>query len=425
MTKYMYLPDKNGHISRCGAQDHNNCPYHLGPDGKPLKHYATPEEARKAYEKEQARNHGTTRLSKKKTTKKTSAKTKAAPAVDQSFLMGRYRGLSEKELNVKLDDDIAKAQKDYDGFNPPNYHEQITNLERRIGISSTMDSKEVVARANSQIRAYRSDVRSAVKSIREKKKWCGNDPDRCRQMLKEINYDESGYGPDDMSDGVVCKKAKHILDDVAQGIDTSIDPIHGIGHFSDYQHRIAYNERKNNAVLSSLEGISGVKTNVYVGDLTDDKNSTYESFRDNEVSKDNYRRERNHPELAAELYKTRRAMHEDDNKKIDLSRRMDDLKFMKKSLPYLKDMKPVEAKDERTVRDHIATVGKKRNKMNSGGEYNHIMNMGEVVGASDDGKRYLIVRNNDAELFHDSEGIPYTELYELSDENGLSFIARY
>ena len=424
MTKYMYLPDKNGHISKCGAQDHNNCPYHLGPDGKPLKHYATPEEARKAYEKEQAKNHGTTRLSKK-TAKKTTAKTKATPAVEQSFLMGRYRGLSEKELNAKLDDDIANAKKELYGLNRPNYYDQISDLERRLGINHVMDAKDVVARANSQIRAYRADVRSALQSVREKKKWCGNDPDRCRQMLKEIeDHNHTGYYPDDMSDTAVCKKSKAILDDVIRLVDTNIDPIRGIGNFSEDQRRISYNEDKNNYALSSLEGVSGVKTNVYVGDLTDDKNSGYETFRDNEENKDNYSRERNHPELATELYQIKKAMHRDSDEQDDRGRRLDDFEYTKKALPYLKDMKPVEPKNERSVRDHIATVGKKRNTLNRGSEYKRIMNMGEVIGASDDGKYYLIKENPNSQ-YYDSEGMPYTKLYELSDEDGLSFIARY
>lgn len=338
--------------------------------------------------------------------------------------MGRYRGLGEKELNVKLDEDIAKAQKEFDSFSQPNYYDQIIGLERRIGINHEMDAKDVVARANSQIRAYRSDVRSAVKSIREKKKWCGNDPDRCRQMLKERNYDGSGYDPDDMPDRIACKRAKEVFDDVIRRVNTDIKPINGIVNFPDDQKRVAYAADRNNSVLSNLEGVSGVKTNVYVGDLTDDKNSGYEAFRDNEEKKDNYRRERNHPELAAELYRVKKAMRRDSDEQDDRSRRLDDLKYTKIALPYLKDMKPVKAKDERSVRDHIATVGKKHNKLNRSGEYNRIMSMGEVVGASDDGKHYLI-RENPNSQYHDSEGMPYTELYELSDENGLSFIARY
>ena len=423
MAKYKYLPDKNGNVTRCQAHDPSHCPYHLGKDGKPLKHYDTPEEAKKAYEKEQAKNHSTTRLSKK-TAKKTTAKTKAAPAVDQSFLMGRYRGLSEKELNVKLDDDIAEAQKRFDSFGQHDYYDKIIGLERRIGINHEMDAKDVVTRANSQIRAYRADVRSAVKSVREKKKWCGNDPDRCRQMLKERNYNDYGYDPDDMSDKIVCRRAKEVLDDVIRKVNTDIEPIHGIGHFPDEQKRVAYIADQNNSILSNLEGVSGVKTNTYVGDLTDDKNSGYEAFRDNEEKKDNYNRERNNPELAAELYRIKKAMRRDIDGQDDRSRRLDDLKYTKVALPYLKDMKPVEAKNERSVRDHIATVGKNHNILNRGGEYNRIMSMGEVVGASDDGKHYLIRKNPNSQ-YRDSEGMPYTELYELSEENGLSFIARY
>ena len=50
MAKYMYLPDKNGNITRCQAQDPNKCTYHLGEDGKPLKHYKTIREAKRAVE---------------------------------------------------------------------------------------------------------------------------------------------------------------------------------------------------------------------------------------------------------------------------------------------------------------------------------------------------------------------------------------
>ena len=119
-------------------------------------------------------------------------------------------------------------------------------------------------------------------------------------------------------------------------------------------------------------------------------------------------------------------MRRDIDEQDDRSRRLDDLKYTKKALPYLKDMKPVKDKDERSVRDYIATVGKKHmtNTLSRSDEYNRIMSMGEVVGASDDGKHYLI-REKPNSQYHDSEGMPYTELYELSEENGLSFIARY
>ena len=117
-------------------------------------------------------------------------------------------------------------------------------------------------------------------------------------------------------------------------------------------------------------------------------------------------------------------MRSDIDEQDDRSRRLDDLKYTKVALPYLKEMKPVEAKNERSVRDHIATVGKNHNILNRSGEYNRIMSMGEVVGASDDGKHYLIRKNPNSQ-YRDSEGMPYTELYELSEENGLSFIARY
>lgn len=122
--------------------------------------------------------------------------------------------------------------------------------------------------------------------------------------------------------------------------------------------------------------------------------------------------------------KSKKAMHRDSDEQDDRGRRLDDFEYTKKALPYLKDMKPVEPKNERSVRDHIATVGKKRNTLNRGSEYKRIMNMGEVIGASDDGKYYLIKENPNSQ-YYDSEGMPYTKLYELSDEDGLSFIARY
>lgn len=111
MAKYMYLPDKNGKISKCGAQDHNNCPYHLGPDGKPLKHYATPEEARAAFEKEQARKHKVERLSKKKGQQRSEGFVPGTSGVDDRFIPSQYRGLSMDELEGKLDRNIETEQK--------------------------------------------------------------------------------------------------------------------------------------------------------------------------------------------------------------------------------------------------------------------------------------------------------------------------
>lgn len=52
MAKYMYLPDKNGNITLCRAHDPNHCRNHIGPDGKPLKHYKTIREAKRAVEME-------------------------------------------------------------------------------------------------------------------------------------------------------------------------------------------------------------------------------------------------------------------------------------------------------------------------------------------------------------------------------------
>ena len=112
VRKYMYLPDKNGNITKCGAQDHNNCPYHLGPDGKPLKHYATPEEARKAYEAEQSRNHKTSGLSKKKAGPKYVGFKPGASGIDDKFIPPRYRGLSMEDLEKKLDGNLARENRE-------------------------------------------------------------------------------------------------------------------------------------------------------------------------------------------------------------------------------------------------------------------------------------------------------------------------
>lgn len=60
-----YLPDKHGKISKCGAKDPAHCSYHVGPDGRPLKHYHTVEEARKAYEASLKNNNKSTSLKKK------------------------------------------------------------------------------------------------------------------------------------------------------------------------------------------------------------------------------------------------------------------------------------------------------------------------------------------------------------------------
>lgn len=51
-TKCKYLPDKNGNITRCRAHDPAHCRYHVGPNGKPLKHYDTIKEAKRAAEME-------------------------------------------------------------------------------------------------------------------------------------------------------------------------------------------------------------------------------------------------------------------------------------------------------------------------------------------------------------------------------------
>lgn len=128
MAKYKYLPDKNGNITQCRAHDPNHCRNHIGLDGKPLKHYDTPEEARKAYEKEQAENHGTTRLSKKTNTVSMGG-----------FLSSKYQGMNLDEVEGSLRKDIERNRNESDILNDYQsaLDENTTDLKDRIGISSS------------------------------------------------------------------------------------------------------------------------------------------------------------------------------------------------------------------------------------------------------------------------------------------------
>lgn len=343
MAKYKYLPDKNGNITQCRAHDPNHCRNHIGPDGKPLKHYDTPEEARSAYEKEQARNHGTTRLSKKTNTVSMGG-----------LLSAKYQGMTLDEVEDSLRKAIESNRNETVMLNSyqSSLDENITDLKDRIGISSST-STNAYDMMNKELDDYRKDVGSVIDDVKRKIEWCEGDETKCRQVLRQLEKGHPGsdYGSKDHNMDAY-ESVQAFLSKRANSMKRNINAIkpfeddYGIFYDEDKEYANFHNGLINaqdniNESIDELKGISGIKSSPITTPLTDPKYGRFNDYEEEKLREQNSEAMKRHPKLMKEL--------EDlQNEKSGVKFRIEALRNqtdhdqnMLNVLTYLKDMKPI------------------------------------------------------------------------------------
>lgn len=269
MTKYMYLPDKNGHISRCGAQDHNNCPYHLGPDGKPLKHYATPEEARKAYEDAQAKNHNTKKLSKKTSISHTKY-TPGPNGLDERFVPSQYWGLSMDELESKLDKNLKADRERLKNFS--SYEKKLAKQLKDESIRLDLDEgdpidhsgrkpPDTIANVNKGILDYKHRVRKLYDNLKQEADECNGNAMHSRYVLRMLEKAHPGadYGSYEKDDDTVCDNAKAYIEgnmEKLSDICADIGPTSTKTYEAD-RRDLLHHENEVYDVVHNMRGLTG------------------------------------------------------------------------------------------------------------------------------------------------------------------------
>lgn len=344
MAKYKYLPDKNGNITPCRAHDPNHCRNHIGPDGKPLKHYDTPEDARAAYEKEQARNHSTNRLSKKTNTV-------------SGFLSAKYNGMDLDEVEDSLRKNIESNRNESDILNDYQsaLDENTTDLKNRIGISSST-STNVYDMMKKELDDYRKDVGSVIDDVKRKIEWCEGDEAKCRQVLRQLEKAHRGsdYGSKDHNMDAY-ESVQSFLSKRAESMKRNIDAIEPFEddyydkdkEYANFHNSLINAQDNINETIGELKGISGIKSNTITTPLTDPKYGQFNDYEEEKLKEQNSEAMKRHPKLMKEL---------DDlqNEKSGVKFRIEALRNqedhdrnMLNVLTYLKDMKPISNANEK------------------------------------------------------------------------------
>ena len=224
MAKYKYLPDKNGNVTRCKAHDPSHCPYHLGENGKPLKHYDTPEEARAAYEKTQAKNHNVKKLAKSKAI----SHTKYNPGqngLDERFVPSQYWGLSMDELENKLDKNLKADRERLKNFS--SYERKLTAQLDQEAKDSHLDLDygdridhsgrrplDTIDNVNKGILDYKNRVHMLYNDLKQEADECNGNATHSRYVLRLLEKAHPGadYGSNEKDDETVCDNAKAYIE---------------------------------------------------------------------------------------------------------------------------------------------------------------------------------------------------------------------
>lgn len=392
MAKYKYLPDKHGNITQCRAHDPNHCRNHIAPDGKPLKHYDTPEETRKAYEKEQAENHETTRLSKKTNTV-------------SGFLSAKYNGMNLDEVEDSLRKNIESSRNESDILNDYQsaLDENVIDLKDRIGISSST-STNIYDMMKKELDDYRKDVGSVIDDVKKKIEWCKSDEAKCRQVLRQLEkaHPGSDYGSDDHNMDAY-ESVQSFLSKRANSMKRNIDAIEPFeddyGNFYDEDkeyanfHNGLINAQDNiNETIRELKGISGIKSNTIITPLTDPKYGQFNDYWEEKLKEQNSEAMKKHPKLVKWMEEIQDEASGVKFRIEALRNQTDHDRNMLNVLPYLKDMKPVSNVNEK------AEAFRKLSEANSGmyedkfGEDDW-----EILALSDDKSNILVRRKGDSE----------------------------
>jgi len=382
-----YLPDKHGKISRCGAEDPTHCRYHVGPDGRPLKHYHTEEAARKAYE-ESMKGRKAVSLKKPRTKK-------VEKRIDPSFLPKQLRGLSIDQINGQLDHMIEDSKNEKKAYKKrkKELRGKVDDLYRRLYDGDKSD-KEMVRRANVRIYQYREDVDSAIKAVDDKIGWCKGNTRRSRQVLKELEAANPGkdYGSKEKDGVKVQEQARKLLEHGRPFLAFPIEFVVDYGNHNDYSSVVkglSDKEQVINERLYEIRGVSGIPGEIKVKDLTQPEFRTYDGLLVYESSRINKQSEKDHPELAKEYDKAVADLKslKDHHKKNSFGLKA---KHMKWFVPQLKGIHPVDTAGSRKI---IKALSDKAYD-----DYNYqfrdeLKSM-TIIGADDDGdsKRYLVRR---------------------------------
>lgn len=389
MAKYKYLPDKHGNITKCRAHDLNHCRNHIGPDGKPLKHYDTPEEARKAYEKEQAENHGTTRLSKKTNTV-------------SGFLSAKYQGMTLDEVEDSLRKNIESNRNESDNLNDYQsaLDENTTDLKDRIGISSST-STNVYDMMKKELDDYRKDVDSVIDDVKRKIEWCRGDEAKCRQVLRQLEkaHPGSDYGSDDHNMDAY-ESVQSFLSKRANSMKRNIDAIEPFEddyydedkEYANFHNSLINAQDNINETIRELKGISGIKSNTITTPLTDPKYGQFNDYWEEKLKEQNSEAMKRHPKLVKWMEEIQDEASGVKFRIEALRNQTDHDRNMLNVLPYLKTMRPVSNDNEKA--EAFRTLSNANSSMyeDKFGEDDW-----EILALSDDKSNILVRRKGESE----------------------------
>ena len=361
-----WLPNKDGDITMCRAHDPKTCRYHKDEDGNPLKHYATRDEARKAYEASMRKANRSTGL--KKTARK-ARKNRTFPAdrIDDSFLPKEFRGLSLKQIDQKLDRLIEEgelAEPKCEEESAP-INDKIFKLIDRIARGHEFDERDTVRRANGFIKDGCEQANAAIKAIDDKIAWCDGNTRRSRMVLKQLEAAHPGvdYGSKEEYGKLVQKKAKNYLerarpitftDDIKLVKIDEQDP-----DYVYYSYVVAVNKLRDvetevNKSLHKLNGVRGIPKEIKVKEVTNLDNKEFSDYYNRMRSIKRQEAIDANPKLVAKI-KQYDAELDEIGKKYDAIGIAYDAEKMKPFLHSLKGIRPVtEDENKQIVQDHLA-----------------------------------------------------------------------
>ena len=405
-----YLPDRNGKISKCGAQDPTHCRYHVGPDGRPLKHYHTAEEARKAYEASLKNNNKSTGLKKK---------SRIAVRLEDGFLPEEYRGLSLKQIDNRLDRlarQCAEKAEALDRKSDSALARKDELYNRLYGkLQDEASTKELVRKANVHIWNYREQVRNALKAIDDKIDWCDGDTRRSRMVLNQLGVD---YGS---LDGVeIQAKAKECLESSRPDVDPDgirfvvFDEDKNSQDYDSVIKELGGTEDMVNTSLHKLKGVKGLTSEVKVDDLTQPGNQSYSDYRKHETRKLMRKHEEDHPETYKEYQEASETMRKLSEECSDYLTLGEDAESLKEFLPNLRNVRSVDDSESGRIVDGLS---KKATEEHDNGFKDRLGSM-TVLGVDDggSGKRYLVKRHYSKTDLEMALGKPNDKF--IIDDNG-------
>lgn len=381
-----YLPDKHGKISKCNAQDPAHCSYHVGPDGRPLKHYHTAEEARKAYE-DSLKSKKNTGLKKK---------SKTAVRLEDGFLPEEYRGLSLKQIDNRLDRLARQCEEEASSLDKKS-DSALARKDRLYNklygkLQDEASTKELVRKANVHIWNYREQVRDAIKAIDDKIDWCDGDTHKSRMVLSQFGVD---YDSGDETE--IQAKAKECLESSRPDVDPDgirfvvFDEDKNSQDYDSVIKELGGTEDRVNKRLRKLKGVQGLTSEVKVEDLTQPGNQSYSDYRQHETRKLMRKLEEAHPETYRKYQAASETMRKLSEKCSDYLTLGEDAESLKEFLPNLRNIRSVNDSESGRIVDGLS---KKATEEHNNGFKDRLGSM-TVLGVDDGGsdKRYLVKRH--------------------------------